>query len=185
MRLRRSALFTLGVSALIGSLIGSLGGCGFRLEGSTPLPRFLAVVYIETNDTQSDFYFGLRKALTAAGTRVEDGIDDKPADHAADQAGAVIHILADSAVQRTLTVSTLNVPTEYELTYKLKFSVSMQGRELIAPEEHALVRDYSYSESAQLAKDREYVILSQALAHDLVSVVMRRLSSLSGPAAGS
>ena len=42
------------------------------------------------------------------------------------------------------------------------------------------MRDYSYSESALLAKEREKSILSAALAHDLVSVVMRRLSSLSG-----
>jgi LPS-assembly lipoprotein len=158
---------------IIGSVVlaGLIGGCGFRLVGSTPLPRSLAVVHIDAGDSQSDFYFGLRKALTDAGTRVDD--DGK------DDAAAVIHIINDSAVQRTLTVSTLNVPTEYELTYKLKFSVSVNGREVIAPEEHALVRDYSYSESAQLAKGRENSILSQALAHDLVSVVMRRLASLS------
>jgi LPS-assembly lipoprotein len=154
-----------------------LGGCGFHLEGSTPLPASLAVVHVDTNDTQSDFYFGLRKALMAAGTRVDD--DGK------DAGSAVIHILNDSAVQRTVTVSTLNVPTEYELTYKVRFSVTVQGREVIAPEEHSLERDYSYSESAQLAKERESAILSQALAHDLVSVVMRRLASLSGGAAHS
>jgi LPS-assembly lipoprotein len=160
------------VVALGLALVGSLTGCGFHLEGSTPLPASLAVVHIDTSDTQSDFYFGLRKALTAAGTRVdEDGHDE---------GGAVIHILNDSAVQKTLTVSTLNVPTEYELTYKLRFSVSLKGREVIAPEDHALVRDYSYSESAQLAKEHENAILSQALAHDLASVVMRRLESLSG-----
>jgi LPS-assembly lipoprotein len=158
---------------IVGTLLPAalISGCGFRLVGSTPLPRALAVVHIETGDTQSDFYFGLRKALMEAGTRVDD--DGK------DDVAAVIHIINDSAVQRTVTVSTLNVPTEYELTYKLKFSVAVNGREVIAPEEHALIRDYSYSESAQLAKERENSILSQALAHDLVSVVMRRLSSLS------
>jgi outer membrane lipopolysaccharide assembly protein LptE/RlpB len=77
-------------------------------------------------------------------------------------------------------VSTLNVPTEYELTYVLKFSVTSGPHELIAAEEHRLVRDYSYSESALLAKEREKSILSAALANELVSVVMRRLSSLSG-----
>ena len=75
-------------------------------------------------------------------------------------------------------VSALNVPTEYELSYQLKFSVTSQGRELIPPETHTLVRDYNFSESELLAKERETRILSEALAHDLVSVVMRRLSSL-------
>jgi LPS-assembly lipoprotein len=173
MKSMRAALASIGCLVLL----GALGSCGFHLEGSTPLPPSLAVVHIDASDTQSDFYFGLRKALMAAGTRIDD--------EGGDDTSAVIHILNDSSVQRTLTVSTLNVPTEYELTYKLRFSVSLKGREVIAPEEHALVRDYSYSESAQLAKERENAILSQALAHDLVSVVMRRLASLSGSAAHS
>jgi LPS-assembly lipoprotein len=160
-------------SLMMASLIA---GCGFRLEGSAPLPSSLAVVRIDAADTQSDFYFGLRKALLAAGTRIDDeGKDD---------AAAVIHVIIDSAAERILTVSTLNVPTEYELTYALKFSVSSADHELIAPEEHRLVRDYSYSESALLAKEREKSILSEALANDLVSVVMRRLSSLAGVSSG-
>jgi LPS-assembly lipoprotein len=154
-----------------------LAGCGFHLQGGGPLPHSIALVRIETNDTESDFYFGLRKALLAGGTHIdEDGHDDS---------ATIIHVLTDSTQQRVLTVSALNVPTEYELTYKIRFSVSVNGKEVIAPEEHLLVRDYSYSENAQLAKERENAILSQALAHDLVSVVMRRLASLSGGAAHS
>jgi LPS-assembly lipoprotein len=148
-----------------------LAGCGFRLQGSVPLPRSLAAVRIEAGDTQSDFYFGLRKALSAAGTVIDDeGKQD---------AVAVIHIIRDTSVEHVLTVSALNVPNEYELTYTMSFSVSSNGQVLIPPEEHVLLRDYSYSESAQLAKQRERSILSAALAHDLVTVVMRRLSSLS------
>jgi LPS-assembly lipoprotein len=154
-----------------------ISGCGFHLQGSVPLPHTLAVVRIDTNDTQSDFYVGLRKALMAAGTRIDD--------EGKDESAAVIHIIADSSAERILTVSTLNVPTENELTYTLKFSVSLGSHELIAPEEHHLIRDYSYSESAQLAKERERAILSEALANDLVSVVMRRLASLSGTAGGA
>jgi LPS-assembly lipoprotein len=148
----------------------ALTACGFHLEGSTALPRSIALVRIETSDTESDFYFGLRKALIAAGTRIdESGHDDS---------ATVIHVLNDLTTQRILTVSALNVPTEYELSYQLKFSVTSQGRDLIAPETHTLVRDYNFSENELLAKERETKILSEALAHDLVSVVMRRLSSL-------
>jgi LPS-assembly lipoprotein len=165
----RSASVT---AVLLGASL--LGGCGFHLVGSVPLPPALAHVHIDAVDTQSDFYVGLRRSLQAAGTRID---EEQPGESV-----AVIHVSADSAAERILTVSTLNVPTEYELTYTLKFSVSSGGHELIAPEEHRLVRDYSYSESALLAKEREKSILSEALANDLVSVVMRRLSSLSGGA---
>jgi LPS-assembly lipoprotein len=147
-----------------------LAGCGFHLEGGGPLPHSIALVRIETNDTESDFYFGLRKALLAAGTRIDDGGHDESA--------TIIHVLNDSTARRILTVSALNVPTEYELSYLLKFSVTANGRDLIPAESHTLVRDYNFSESQMLAKEREERILSEALAHDLVSVVMRRLSSL-------
>jgi len=152
-------------------LLACLGtGCGFHLQGSASLPRSIAVVRIETSDTESDFYFGLRKALLATGTRLdEQGHDDT---------ATVIHVLGDATAQRILTVSALNVPTEYELSYSVKFSVTAQGRELIPAEAHVLVRDYVFSESELLAKEREMRILSEAMAHDLVGVVMRRLSSL-------
>ncbi|MFI4869759.1 MAG: LPS assembly lipoprotein LptE [Steroidobacterales bacterium] len=174
--LRAAGLRAAGLMAA-SLIVASLpAGCGFRLEGSVPLPPSLALVRIDASDTQSDFYFGLRKSLMAAGTRIdEDGKDDS---------AAVIHVITDSPAERILTVSTLNVPTEYELTYTVKFSVSATGHELIAPEEHQLVRDYSYAESALLAKEREKSILSEALANDLVSVVMHRLSSLSGASSG-
>jgi LPS-assembly lipoprotein len=151
-------------------LAAACAGCGFHLQGSGSLPRSIALVRIETSDTESDFYFGLRKALLAAGTRIdESGHDDS---------ATVIHVLHDITAQRILTVSALNVPTEYELSYSLKFSVTAQGRDLIPAESHVLVRDYNFSENELLAKQRETRILSEALAHDLVSVVMRRLSSL-------
>ena len=164
MTARRAALMA---TAAVG---GVLGGCGFRLEGSAPLPRTLSVLHIDAVDTQSEFYFALRRALLASGTRIDD---------AAEVHGAtVIRVLEDSTRENIIAVSTLNQPTEYELTYAMRFSVDAGGHDLIAPEQHVLVRDYSYSESAQLAKTREQAILSAALARDLVTVVMHRLSSL-------
>ncbi len=156
-------------AALVGLLL-ALAGCGFRLQGSAPLPRSIALVRIETSDTESDFYFGLRKALEAAGTRIDETGTDASA--------TVIHVLSDAVAQRVLTVSALNVPTEYELSYTVRFSVTAGGRDLIEPESHVLVRDYNFSENALLAKQRETRIFSEALAHDLVNVVMRRLATL-------
>lgn len=151
-------------------LLALLGGCGFHLQGSYPMPRSLAVVHIDAVDTQSDFYIGMRKALLASGTRLDDAGGDGSA--------ATLHILTDAAKQTILTVSALNVPTEYELSYTVRFSVDASGRQLLAPEQRVLLRDYSYSESAQLAKQREAAILTAALARELTGVVMRRLASL-------
>jgi outer membrane lipopolysaccharide assembly protein LptE/RlpB len=95
-----------------------------------------------------------------------------------DPAAAVVHITQDSYTNVILTVSSLNIPAEYELTYTVRYSVDGNGKQLMAPEQRVLVRDYNYSESEQLAKQHEQEILSTALAQELATVVMRRLSSL-------
>jgi LPS-assembly lipoprotein len=152
------------------ALLPLLAACGFHLQGSAPLPHALASVRIDAVDTQSEFYFGLRNALRVAGAHLDD-------EHA-DANAAVIHILTDVSADKVLTVSALNVPTEYELTYTIRVSVYAGDRALMPAEEHLLVRDYAFDESQQLAKERERSILSDAMARDLVGVVMRRLSNL-------
>lgn len=148
-----------------------LGGCGFHLEGRYQLPRTLTQVRIDAIDTQSDFYYGLRGALLSAGSRITTDVKNPQA--------AVIHVLADGTSDSILAVSTVNVPTEYELTYSVRFSVvGAGGRQLIAPQTRTLMQDYSYNESEQLAKQREEQILTAALARELAAVVMRQLSRL-------
>jgi LPS-assembly lipoprotein len=150
---------------------GMLSGCGFRLEGRYPLPAALSTVRIDTVDAQTDFYFGLRRTLLSSGAHLTDDVSDASA--------AVLHISADSYSNVIVTVSSRNIPTEYELTYTVRYSVDgAGGKQLIAPEQRVLVRDYNYSESEQLAKQHEQQILSAALGQELATVVMRRLSSL-------
>ena len=160
-----------GVLALAAALLAA--GCGFHLQGRSDLPRVLASARIEASDTQSDFYSALRATLLTAGARL-----DGPAAGAAS-----IRILDDVSAERVLTVSALNIPTAYELSYRVRVAVDYQGRELLAPEEHTLVREYSFDERTLLAKERERDTLTQALADDLASQIMRRLTALQPAAA--
>ena len=148
--------------------VGLLAGCGFHLQGRHDLPRSLASARIVTADTQSDFCNALREALLVAGARL-DGAPD---------GAATIHILDDSTAERVLTVSAHNIPTAFELSYRVRVSVDYQGHELMAPEEHVLTREYSFDERALLAKQRERDTLTQALADDMAALIMRRLDSL-------
>jgi LPS-assembly lipoprotein len=77
-----------------------------------------------------------------------------------------------------LSVSARNIPTEYELTYTVTFGVQGPDSELLAPQTISLSRDYSFDENALLAKDHEADILRRQMAHDLVAIAMRRLTSL-------
>jgi LPS-assembly lipoprotein len=146
-----------------------LSGCGFHLQGRQPLPPDFAYTYIDTQDEQTDFVQDLRKALIAAKVNV---IPTRGS------SGATIAVHDDELTERILSVSARNIPTEYELTYTVSFSVISGDKTLIDKEEISATRDISFNEAQLLAKEREQEILREALARDLVALVMRRLASL-------
>jgi LPS-assembly lipoprotein len=146
-----------------------LASCGFHLQGRTPLPEAFAYTFIDTKDEQTDFVQDLRKALLASGAKVI---------RTQGSSGATIDVHDDALTERVLSVSARNIPTEYELTYKVKFSVTSGGKSLIENEEISATRDFSFDETQLLAKEREQEILREALARDLVALVMRRLAAL-------
>jgi LPS-assembly lipoprotein len=146
-----------------------LSACGFHLQGNSPLPSQFKLSYVDARDRQSDFVQGLRNALLVSGAELTD--DTKTAT-------ATVHVLDDKHTQRVLSVSPDNLPREYELTYTVRFSVTAGDKELLAPQEVSSTREYSFTVTELLAKENEEAILQEALAHDLVDVVMRRLSSL-------
>jgi LPS-assembly lipoprotein len=143
--------------------------CGFHLQGRTPLPEPLKVTYVLAEDSQSEFVLGLRKALLSSGAKLARVDSD---------ASGVVQVLTDEVTERILSVSASNIPREYELTYTVRFSVRAGSDELLPPQEVALTRDYSFDERTLLAKEHEEAILREALARDLVGIVMRRLASL-------
>jgi LPS-assembly lipoprotein len=147
----------------------TLVSCGFHLQGRQPLPQAFSYTYIDAKDEQTDFVQDLRKALIASGSRVT---------RTQASSGATITVHDDELTERVLSVSARNIPTEYELTYKVQFTVTADGRQLIDHEEISATRDFSFDETQLLAKEREQEILREALARDLVALVMRRLAAL-------
>jgi LPS-assembly lipoprotein len=154
----------LGAAALV-----ALSGCGFHLEGRTPLPATVKTPYLEADDRQSDFVQSLERALLANGAQLAPQKD---------KASAVVSILKDNLKQRVLSVSNLNQPNEYELTYTVSFSVTAGDRELLPPQEISTTRSYSFDARFLLAKGHEADILRSAMAQDLADMVMRRLARL-------
>jgi LPS-assembly lipoprotein len=150
-------------------LVVLLASCGFHLQGRQPMPEAFAYTFIDTKDEQTDFVQDLRKALIASNVNV---IRTKGS------SGATISVHSDELAERILSVSARNIPTEYELTYKVEFSVTSGGKPLIDHEEISATRDISFDEAQLLAKEREQEILREALARDLVALVMRRLAAL-------
>ena len=158
-----------GAAATLWSALLVLGGCGFHLEGRAPLPATVQTPYLEAADRQSDFVQSLERALLANGAQLA---PDRT------KASAVVTILADNLKQRVLSVSNLNQPNEYELTYTVSFSVTAGDKELLPPQEIFTTRSYSFDARHLLAKGHEADILRGAMAQDLADMVMRRLARL-------
>lgn len=149
-----------------------LAGCGFRLAGSERLPPVMQRPHVSFRDSYTDFAREFDRSLRDAGAQVAG---------TGKQASATVDITQDEAVLRVLSVSALNIPTEYELTYTVTVSVSVDGRELLAPQTMSLSRDYSFQENRLLAKENEHDMLRAQMARELASIVLRRLSSLKSP----
>jgi LPS-assembly lipoprotein len=152
---------------LIGILV--LSACGFRLAGSDPLPAVMARPYLFLKDPYTDFSREFEHQLKSSGATPQ---------LTRDGATATVDVTKDLVEQRTLAVSAKNIPTEYELTYTVTFSVHGGGKELLAPQTISLSKDFSFDETLQLAKEHEADILRQQMARDLVSIALRRLTSL-------
>ncbi|HEV7613411.1 MAG TPA: LPS assembly lipoprotein LptE [Steroidobacteraceae bacterium] len=158
----------LAALAAFGAVI-ALSACGFRLVGSDSLPGILARPYLSLKDPYTDFSREFERQLKSSGATLQ---------VVRANATAIIEVTKDLVQQRTLSVSALNIPTEYELTYTVTFAVQGADKELLAPQTISLSKDYSFEENVLLAKEHEADILRQQMARDLVTIAMRRLTRL-------
>ena len=155
--------------ALLGCSVLWLTACGFRFQNAPEFPAEMAVTYIQTDDRYSLFY----RELVSTLRRSDIKLTAEPA-----EARTVIRILSDETGRRTLTVTARNVPAEYEVYYRLIFSVDVNGREAVPYEELVLTRDYPFDETQVLGKANEEQLIMQAIARDMVGLVTRRLAAI-------
>jgi LPS-assembly lipoprotein len=147
----------------------AIGGCGFRLAGSEHLPPVLAKPYLSVKDPYTDFARAFERQLKNSGAQLQPGRQD---------ATATIEVLKDLTEQRTLAVSSRNIPTDYELRYTVTFAVRGPDAEILKPQTITLSRDYSFEENELLAKEHEADILREHMAQDLVTMAMRILTRI-------
>ncbi len=146
-----------------------VAGCGLHLQGQLTTPVDMERTYIETVERNSLFHRQLRSALQAGGVELV----NSPA-----EATAIFSISVDETDQRVLSVSSFNVPTEYEVYYTIEYALVSGKKSLLPPQLLTLTRDYTYDETLVLGKAREEGLMRDAVVKDLVRVVLKQLSSL-------
>ena len=149
--------------------VSMLSACGFHLQGYEELPPQMETVYLDTSNRYTEFYQSLVAELKAREVRVVES---------SSEAETSIRILLDFTDQRVISVSSRNVPTEFEVFYTISFDVQESGVQLLAPQRLTLTRDYTYDETLVLGKAAEEEFLRQDLARALARQVMRQLSKL-------
>jgi LPS-assembly lipoprotein len=154
---------------LVVTVTAVLAGCGFQLRGPPAVPPEMARTYISTENPYSLFYRKFRTRLVEAGVDVVESPRE---------ATAEFSILADDTGQRVLSVSARNIPREYEVYYTINYRLSDGNKVLMQPESRTMTRDYTYDETRVLGKEKEEELLREAIADDLVRVVLMQLSSL-------
>ena len=125
--------------------------------------------YIATQDRFSQFYRELRRNLQAAGVEVVDSPDG---------ATATLSILFDLTDQRVLSVSARNVPTEFEVFYTVRYTITSGEQNLLEPQELTLTRDYTYDSTLVLGKAKEEQLMRDAIVDDLVRIVLKQISAI-------
>lgn len=125
--------------------------------------------YVAAVDRHSQFYRELRAQLGTAGVSLVDSEAD---------ATATFSIFFDDTAQRVLSVSARNVPTEYEVYYTIRYSLSSGSKNLLDSQTLTLTRDYTYDSTLVLGKAREEELLREAIVKDLVRIVLKQISIL-------
>lgn len=155
------------VAVLLAAIFAA--GCGFQLEGASRLPEAMSLTYVDTSEPHSEFFGSLRESLRLRGSEVVERRGD---------AGAVLTIVEDTTGQRVLSVSSRNIPREYEIYYIVTFTLTAGEQRLIEPESLVVTRSYTYDEREVIGKAEEERMLRRALAEDLARQVVRRIEAL-------
>lgn len=150
--------------------------CGFQVRGVSNFPSGMSAVYVDAANRHSSFY-------TELTTRIRTSDLVLQSDRAA--ADTIIRVLNDETGQRPVSVSARNAPREYEVYYIVRYSVTLDGEEALAPQQLVLTRNYTWNETQVLGKAREEEVLRRALASDLVGLLVQQVSAINQAAPGS
>ncbi|WP_374347665.1 LPS assembly lipoprotein LptE [Chitinimonas sp.] len=100
----------------------------------------------------------------------------------ADPADALLTIEERPLDKQILTVNRYGRASEYQLNYRVRFALSVQGREWIYPTVLTLHRDYAFNESNPLGTEAEEALLMRDMRLDAAQQIIRRLAAAKAPA---
>jgi len=154
---------------LLTLLVLSTTACGFRLQGSTPLPFNTLLMNVPENTA---FGADLRRAIKAASPNTElVEIATLPYEAALQQ-------ISETRTAREVSLNAQGRVEEYELTLTYTFNVVAADGEIILPNTTLRARrNLPFDDQVVQAKQGEEATLFSQMQESLVSRIVRQISS--------
>jgi len=154
---------------LAGCLVVSLSACGFQLRGSAALPEEMSITYIKSNNPYASLIDDFTEALRIHHVKVT---EDRS------EATAVLEIIYDRSDVDVLSVNSSGKVLEFQLRQSIQFAVTTSDKlPLVEPQYMTMIRDYLYSNTDVLSKEREQIVVRRALQRELVSLAILRITA--------
>jgi LPS-assembly lipoprotein len=163
---------------LLSVAIAMLSACGFQLRGSAALP--FTSVYVQAPTTTALGGAGAPVVPDVIAGLIRNGVQIKTK---IDDAEFAVRFLQVTFDKRVLSLSGGGRAREFELEYRVRYEfVDSKQRLWGEPGEITIRRDFSFSESQQLAKEAEERQLIRDMQLDAAAQILRRLQAVKKPA---
>lgn len=149
---------------VIGLLVATLAGCGFKLRGPQTFPfQSIAVPGVTTLRVE------IKRAIEANSNAM---VSDS-----AKEADAVLEITREQTEKVILSLTTQGRVREYQLRYLVSYRVARNGGGVYVPPTNVLLtRDITFNDQI-LAKEAEETQLYADMRTDFVQQLMRRMAA--------
>lgn len=151
------------------AVLVSLSGCGFHLQGASPLPSGVERMQVRYSD---DYRVGDPPLVETLAQRLrERGVLGES------DAAARLDIAEIDNHQRIVSVSPRDGRVaEYELTTRVRFDYSVNGATQLSGETLSVTRNYSFDDTERLAAEAEQRDLLTSMHRELADLILLRIA---------
>lgn len=151
-----------------------LAACGFQFQGALEFPALTGGIWLQSAHGTTP----LRRALNEQLRLAEVTVHGEPGDGV-----AILRLLDDESEESLVAISANNLPTVTEISYRVRYTVRLNGARLIDEREREASHTRVQDEFRVLGMERETEVLRDALAEELAWQILRDLATLPPPAA--
>ncbi len=145
-------------------------GCGFQLRGSAGMPEDMTVTYVKGLNQYSDLVDDFVQALRV---RKVDAVT------APDTLAATLQVNASNTEKLVQSVDTAGNVLEFEIRQTIRFTLyDREGNVLLPQQIVTQRRDFLFTSTDVLAKQREENIVRRALQRKVVDMALLRITTL-------